>query len=60
MEDEMAQMNKANARKRVVQPSVQQDMDNCFGFDEEDEEEDELEDEMPSKATVHILQPAMH
>ena len=55
---------KSSLRKRAVQQtSVQQDMDNCFGFDEEDEDEDDDEidtDEMSSKTTVHILQPAMH
>lgn len=34
------------------------DMQNCFGFDDEDEDDDEPEDN--TKPNIHVLQSAMH
>ncbi|KAL1130853.1 hypothetical protein AAG570_012094, partial [Ranatra chinensis] len=53
-------VNKNSFIKRNSRPSVQQDMDNCFGFDEDDDDNEEIEQEIPSTETIHVLQPAMH
>ncbi|XP_014290440.1 transcriptional repressor CTCFL [Halyomorpha halys] len=35
--------------------NMEQDMDNCFGFDEDEDDRDEVETVIPSKADIHIL-----
>lgn len=41
--------------------NLQQDMDNCFGFDDdEDDKEDEVETVIPSNSQVHILSTGIH
>lgn len=36
------------------------DMQNCFGFDDEDEDADDEELEEKTKPNIHILQSAIH
>lgn len=37
----------------------QNDMQNCFGFDDEEEEEDDEEQEEKVKPDIHVLQSAI-
>lgn len=44
-------------KSEVIKPD-KDDMENCFGFDEEIDEDEEEEVELPSKSEIHLLQPA--
>lgn len=41
--------------KKGSSSSIQQDMDNCFGFDDDEDDKEEEETEIPSNSQVHIL-----
>ena len=34
---------------------MQQDMDNCFGFDDDDDDKDEVDSVIPSKSDIRII-----